>query len=235
VNSPRFKTALDAAAARLRAAVLAHESGAFLGNEDALQALLGVSKPTMRQAARLLEREGLIRVKRGNNGGYFGARPDPDFIEATISTYLEVLNAAPADMTTIASVLWVEAVRRATTLKTDESRALASRFRNKVTRLPDSTGFSELLELEQKIRAAVFKLINSPYIELIFRINANFARRHFSNVPSARDNTPEHLAFVASWRKTKLKELDAISDGDQEVATLLAQRTRDLLHRRVWG
>jgi len=82
-----------------------------------------------------------------------------------------------------------------------------------VTRLPDSTGFSELLELEQKIRAVVFQLINSPYIELIFRINANFACRHFSNAPSASDNTPEHLAFVASWRKTKIKDLEAIQMG----------------------
>ena len=235
MNSPRFKTALDAAAARLRAEVFAHETDKFLGSEESLQALLGVSKPTMRQAARLVEREGLLRVKRGNNGGYFGARPDPAFIEATISNYLEVLNARTEDMTTVASALWIEVVRKAAAMKTEASRAVAAQFRNKVSGLPDSTGFSKLLELEQKLRAEVFKVINSPYIELIFKINADYSRRHFVTPPSERDNTPEHLAFVIAWRKAKLMELDAIADGDEEVAMLSARRLRDLLYGRVWG
>lgn len=230
----KSKSAIDVAAARLRTEVLSHENGALLGSEDTLQNVLGVSKPTMRQAARVLEREGLLLVKRGNNGGYFGARPDPGFIEATVSTYLEVLNAKPEDLMTIASTLWVEVVRKAAVLDTEAARALASRFRNKVKKLPDTAGFTELFELEQKIRTEVFELIQSPYIELIFRINADFARRHFPERPSARDNTPEHLAFVASWRKATIMELDAISEGDQEVAELAARRTRDVLYRRLW-
>lgn len=234
MSAMEFKSASDAAAARLRTEVLAREDGAFLGSEDALQDLLGVSRPTVRQAARVLEREGLLRVKRGNNGGYFVARPDPAFIEATVSTYLEVLNAAPEDLTSIATVLWIEIARRAATLKTDAARALASRFGSAVKNLPDSAGFTELHALDEKIRKAVFDLINSPYVELVFNTNANFARRRFSNPPSKRDSTPEHAAFVIAWRKAKLMELEAISDGDAEVAMLAARRARELFHQRVW-
>ena len=234
MNSSRSKSAIDAAAARLRAEVLSHEDGAFLGSEDALQAQIGVSRPTMRQAARLLEREGLLRVRRGNNGGYFGARPDPAFIEATVSTYLEVLNAEAEDLTAIASVLWVEVVRKAAARKDNAARSLAPHFRGAVKSLSETAGFTELLALEQKIRREVFDLIKSPYVELIFNINADFARRHFTDPPSSRDNTPEHVAFVEAWRKAKLMELEAISDGDQELAVLAARRTRDLLYRRVW-
>lgn len=228
------KNVLDAAAKRLRAEVLARDEGAFIGSEESLETLLGVSRPTMRQAARMLEREGLLRVKRGNNGGYFGTRPDNDFIEATVSTYLEVLHAESEDLTMIASVLWTEVVRKAAALRSDASRDLVARFRNKVKNLPDTATFTELQEIELEIRAEIFELIKSPYIELIFSINANFARRHFSDPPSVRDGTPEQVEFVVAWRKAKLIELDAIADGDQELAQLAARRTRSLLHRRLW-
>src|SRR5262249_368473 len=146
--------------------------------------------------------------------------PAPDFIETTVSTYLEVLHAEVEDLTMIASVLWVEVVRRAAALQSDGTRSLAARFCDRVTNLPDRVGFSELLELEQQIRTDVFRLINSPYVELIFRINAAFARRHFPELPSARDGAPEHLDFVRAWRQAKTMELNAISDGDPEVAVL---------------
>jgi GntR family transcriptional regulator, transcriptional repressor for pyruvate dehydrogenase complex len=226
-------SALDLAVARLRSVVLSREVGALLGNEDELQNLLSVSRPTMRQAARVLEREGLLRVKRGNNGGYFGARPDPAFIEATLATYLETLDARPEDLTMIASVLWVEVVRRAASLPSGGA-ALASRFRGRLKGLGDDAGFSEVLALEDKIRRAIFALIKSPYVELIFNVNADFARRRLVEPPSARDATPEHMAFVQAWRKAKHMEVDAIADGDVDMAVLAAGRARNLIFQRVW-
>ena len=234
MSPKKSKSAIEMAAARLRAVILKKENGALLGSEDELQRILEVSRPTMRQAARMVEREGLLVVKRGNNGGYFGARPDPAFIEATVSTYLEVLDADPKDLTLIASVLWVEVVRRAAALKNAASAQVTSGFRKKVSKLTDDTGFSELLELDQQIRSAVFDLIKSPYVELIFNINGNFARRYLTDSPSARNDTPEHTKFVDAWRKAKLLELDAIANGDEEIATLAAQRARNLVHERVW-
>jgi len=56
--------------------VLAAKEGALIGSEESLIADLGVSRSTLRQAARLLEREGLLRVKRGINGGYYGQPTD---------------------------------------------------------------------------------------------------------------------------------------------------------------
>lgn len=63
--------------ARLLAALsLATGAGDFLGAEDELLARLGVSRPTLRQAAKIVENERLISVRRGTKGGLYAARPD---------------------------------------------------------------------------------------------------------------------------------------------------------------
>src|SRR6266404_239290 len=117
----RTRSAIDAAAARLRELALAADDGELLGSEEALVEKLGASRTTVRQVARLLEREGLLRVRRGINGGYFAARPDLHTIETTVSAYLEMLHTEPEDVTTIASALWVEVLRRAARINSAES------------------------------------------------------------------------------------------------------------------
>lgn len=86
------KSALDEAASRLRSIALTAKEGGLVGSEETLIAKLGVSRATVRQAARLLEREGFLRVRRGINGGYFAARPDVRTIEKAVSSYLEMVH-----------------------------------------------------------------------------------------------------------------------------------------------
>lgn len=234
MSAPKIPSALEAATERLRALILSVEEGVLLGGEDALVAALGVSRATMRQAARVLEREGLLRVRRGVAGGYFAARPDLAAIEATVSAYLETLDLDAEDTTVVASVLWVEVARKAAALGTEPARALAERFRARVSALSPDAPFAQVIALEQDCRAAVFELVKAGYIELIFRINAAFAQRSAIARPSEADASEAHRAFIKAWRSAKLLELDAIADGDPDLAAMAARHVRNLWHRRVW-
>ena len=49
------------------------QTGERLPNEGVLAAQLGISKPTLRQALRVLELSGLVHVRRGKTGGIFVA------------------------------------------------------------------------------------------------------------------------------------------------------------------
>ena len=52
--------------------------------------LLGVGIVTVQQAARVLEHEGLLAVRRGPGGGYYGTRPDDAALERGLAAYLRV-------------------------------------------------------------------------------------------------------------------------------------------------
>jgi GntR family transcriptional repressor for pyruvate dehydrogenase complex len=234
VRTPKLKSTIDAAASQLRSIALAAEEGVLLGSEETLIAQLGVSRTTVRQVARLLEREGLLRVRRGINGGYFAARPDIRTIETTVSAYLEMLHTEAADVTAIASILWVEVLRRAARVGTQESKALAEEYLHKVRALRLDASFHDVLRIEQASRKAIFDLVKSPYIELIFQINTAFAQRRFAP-PSERDDTDSHREFVRAWRSAKLLEFESIADSDPELAMMAARHGRNLWHRRIWN
>lgn len=224
---------IQAAADRLRAIVLDAEEGTLVGSEDALIGQLGCSRSTVRQVARLLEREGLLRVRRGINGGYFGARPDTGTIEATVSAYLETLQMDPQDVTILASSLWVLAMRKAAEADPTVARELVARMRPRLAALPQDATFDAVQRLERAMQAEIFQLGNSNYIKLIFDINVAFSRRR-RVAPTNDDDKPRHVEFLARWRDAKLLELNAIECGDIELAAMTARYSRQLWHERVW-
>lgn len=81
-----FEAAIDEILLGIERARLS--AGDALPNETQLSAQLGIAKPTLRQALRVLERAGLIAVRRGRDGGIFLITPfvpsDSTAIEASV-------------------------------------------------------------------------------------------------------------------------------------------------------
>lgn len=229
------KPNITSAAAKLRNIIWSAEDGHLLGSEEDLTGMLGVSRPTVRQVARLLEREGLLRVRRGINGGYFAARPSVEVIEGAVSAYLEMMEADDEELSEIASALWVIVVGKAAKLPVEAKTAVLESLKSKVRSLRDDALFDDMLAVEEAGRKEIFKLINSPYIELIFHINRSSAVRKFPLRPGDRDSTEEHSEFIKVWRTAKLLELEAIMAGDRTLAELAGRYTRDIFHKRLWG
>lgn len=66
----------ETVAAELRTRILASDDGYRLPTQDQLVKDFGVSYPSIREALRILETEGLVTVRRGNVGGAEVHRPD---------------------------------------------------------------------------------------------------------------------------------------------------------------
>lgn len=224
---------MNTVASRLRAIIASHEEGFFLGGEKELQQLLGVSRTTLRQVARLLEREGLLSVRRGGNGGYFACRPSFGSMEAALTAHLETLDVRIEELLAIASITWIESIEQAARLRSDASRALAETIAEKVRAVASKTSHRALIEIEQSIRSQVFELIECPYMRLIFQVNVRFARRKFEGPGQIPDVALDQAEFVEAWRDAKLLELEAIARGDVELGTLAAKRTRKVWSRMI--
>ncbi|GGN62222.1 hypothetical protein GCM10011349_45700 [Novosphingobium indicum] len=225
----RSRTPLEVAAERLRVIILDISEGTLIGSEEELIGLLGCSRSTVRQVARLLEREGLLKVRRGINGGYFSARPNAETIEATVSAYLETLHMKPSDVTVLASALWVEAMRMAVRCDPVQVAAVVKHLQRKVGALKDEATFDDVRKLERETQEAIFKLADSTYIKLIFDINSAFSRRRFAD-PTLDDESPEHREFVCQWRDAKSLELDALRLGDCDLVLTAARFSRKIWH-----
>jgi DNA-binding FadR family transcriptional regulator len=84
-------------AASLRRRILRDGSGP-LPNTDQLVAEFGVSYPSVREAIRILETEGLVTVKRGKGGGLEGHRPDEGFAAYHLGLVLEAEQVTLRDL-----------------------------------------------------------------------------------------------------------------------------------------
>ncbi|MGE0385077.1 MAG: FadR/GntR family transcriptional regulator [Gammaproteobacteria bacterium] len=79
--------------------------GTLLGSEADLCLRYGVGRWALREAIALAEDLGLVRSRRGRNGGYYVAAPAKTAVSAGIRNYLEFSGVTPADVMAVRAVL----------------------------------------------------------------------------------------------------------------------------------
>lgn len=212
--------ALEVAVAGLREKALSVAEGEFLGSEEDLQNTIGVARLTLRQAARLLEKEGILRVRRGPNGGYFSARPSIDVVETAVSAYLRANGIAVSELVTIASLLWPEVLRLAVHSRHPDFAAKVDRLQATLDSFGTELDPARIAEAEAAISERIFELADSRYIELIFRVNRSIANQ-MEIAGSLNDKT-----LLADWLRDKALEIQALRTRDEELAIFAAHRSR---------
>jgi len=85
--------------------------GDFLPNEAELMAHFGVSRPTLREAVRVLESERLVEVRRGSRTGARVRVPGPEIVARPAGLLLELSGATIADLLVARSGIEPMAVR----------------------------------------------------------------------------------------------------------------------------
>ena len=110
-GAPREKPQLIAD--ELRRAIVDGEldEGASLGKEPDLIERFGVSRPSLREALRILEAEGLISVLRGVQGGVVVHQPDQRQTARTAALVLQARNVSLADVFEARTIIEPSAVR----------------------------------------------------------------------------------------------------------------------------
>jgi DNA-binding FadR family transcriptional regulator len=117
--------------------------GELLGHEPELVARFGVSRPSLREALRILEAKGLISVVRGRGGGVVVHEPDERMTAHTASLVLEARNVPLADVQEARSWLEVSAVRAVASSRSRRSAVaqLQQRIDEQVAVMEDPDAF----------------------------------------------------------------------------------------------
>lgn len=215
---------VQATAETLRELILSQESGTQIGSLPELAAKLDVGIVTVQQAARILEHEGLLEVRRGPGGGYFGIRPDGAALERSVAAYLRVHGEAYRDVADMMSLLDTELMPAAACSEDDSLRGELKRL---LPRIEACNGMDERIELEREIHKIVFRMVQRPLFELLGRVTSQVARSQGSPplFPGA-----EGEAF---WKLSRGRIVQAILDGDPGLAMFEAVRYRQAISART--
>jgi DNA-binding FadR family transcriptional regulator len=194
---------------------LEHDDGAFIGAEGDLLARLSVSRPTLRQAAKIAENDRLISVRRGIKGGFYASRPDADDAIRTLARYLRLNGATLLDIMAVSRLVAEEAAGLACLCDDATLRDGLTKFSAGIDQADSAAA---LIVGESRLARLVSQMSGNPAIELVMAIGYSFGMEEQS---TTLYRTPEHREVA---RKLQHGLCQAILDRDGDVARLMMRR-----------
>jgi GntR family transcriptional repressor for pyruvate dehydrogenase complex len=172
-RSPNGRSAAEEPAAALalagvlRERILEHtRDGAHLGSEDQLVSQYRISRPTLRQAMRVLQAEGLVKVRRGNSGGYFAATPSVEVVTRSASGLLRRQGAGGEHFLESAGVLAPALAVLAATRGTAAARRDFAHYVTDAWRGRDDASFTEAIDIAVQVGRRLGQLVENPVLAL---------------------------------------------------------------------
>jgi DNA-binding FadR family transcriptional regulator len=208
------KTA-ELVANHLRRQIVTHElkEGDSLPPETALMATYAISRPTLREAFRILESEGLINVRRGARGGARVQEPSADIAAGYAGLVLQHRNATLADVVAARAIVEAPAARMLAERRS--RKAIVAELRRGLKTVPTAN------EHFHDFNALVVELTGNQTLILLTsmleRITREASVRYVVRWSERED-------LVAAARRTRERLIELISAGDAEAAEDLWRR-----------
>jgi DNA-binding FadR family transcriptional regulator len=185
---------------------------------------LGVGIVTVQQAARILEHEGLLEVRRGPGGGYYGARPDEAALERSLAAYLREHGSAYREVLEMMSLLDTELMPAAARCGDETLRGELAAL---LVRIEACDAPEARLSAEQDLHDIVFRMVDRPLFELLARVTTQAARAQAAPLLFPGDDG------AAAWKAGRRRVVQAILDRDVGLAMFEAVRYRQAVLGRL--
>jgi GntR family transcriptional regulator, transcriptional repressor for pyruvate dehydrogenase complex len=237
VRQPRLA---ELVAAKLRERIVSGRltDGDVLPKQEDLGAEFGVSKPTMREAIRVLESEGLIEVQQGRFGGAVVHVPKVENIAVTMALVLETNGVQLPDVGLALQAIEPACVRLCA-LRPDRLEAVVPRLEELHAAAPEAvTDDERVVALSREFHEALAALCGNASLTLCAGALERLWTAHegswaeqaahghgFPELRTRREALEEHARVIECIRA---------GDGDGAVAAALAHLTTSqtyALHR----
>jgi GntR family transcriptional regulator, transcriptional repressor for pyruvate dehydrogenase complex len=209
------ETLVSRTARALTTLSLGSDDGAYLGAEVDLLARLGVSRPTLRQAAKIVESDRLISVRRGTRGGFYAERPDAADAIKALTRYLRLNGATIADIIVVSRNISEEAAGLAAACRDASLRMQLQAFQSRIDG-HDTPG--SIIRAETELARLIALMSGNPAIQLVMEIGYTFG---MEEQPGSLYRSDEDRAVA---RRLQHDLCTAVLGGDADVARLMMQR-----------
>jgi DNA-binding FadR family transcriptional regulator len=190
------------------------KEGDQLPSESVLMEEFGVSRPTLREAFRILEAEGAITVRRGVRGGARVQVPDIDVAARHVGLLLQYRGALLSDVYEIRAVLEPAAARMAARRRTSADLARLQEALDRQRESADDPGGSFAADAD--FHRLIVELSGSETLQILAGMVTNIIREGDRAYAETHDwQTEQELAKIALRAHTRLVELIRKRSGDE--------------------
>lgn len=216
---------VGAIADRMRDMVFAAPENMLIGSLQDLAKSLEVGIVTVQQAARVLEHEGVLDVRRGPGGGYYGKRPTVADLERSITAFVRSNPTSYEEALDITSLLFTELAPAAADCR---DAALRGELAELLHRLDGCVTEADYGVFENDFQNLLFQMVDRPLFKILTLVTLRV---------SISEGGPPILGderAIGEWRSGRRRIIDAIIRGDRELARFEADRSnRRVVMRRV--
>lgn len=190
--------------------------GDFLPNEAELMNHFGVSRPTLREAVRVLESERLVEVRRGSRTGARVRVPGPEIVARPAGLLLELSGATIADVLVARSSIEPLAARLLATK--GKTKAFDELEQILINEIPASLEAPRFATATAQFHLRLVELSGNATLSLIAGMLHEITERHTVVAIARRRSVPkaDYDKLVRSYRR--LIKLLRARDGDEAEA-----------------
>lgn len=218
-------SAVQRAAAALRALALAADDGTFLGSEEELLTKLSVSRPTLRQAAALVVQQQLITARRGVNGGYFASVPSSSSVATMAALYLRSRDARLTDIVRAVEPIRAELARLASRQPDSKAREKLAEFLEQERNTEEPRNYRAFLRAERELGRVLGEAADNALLSLFLTITYDLVAQ-LQRDEDIYVNRPDR---VERYREQRNRMVEVILEGDEELAVIMTRRCTEIV------
>lgn len=181
--------------------------GAALPSEAELMVHFGVSRPSLREAFRILESEKLITVRRGSRGGARATRPDVSVAARYLGLLMQFDEVELSDVFEARSMFDPLALRLLARRENREEAAQALMLI--IDELVPGTDARQRMDIWSRFYLELFHLAGNKTLQLLYGTLTEVVRHELLDAMVQEDADSRN----PNWKKTIIKAMDLVADG----------------------